>query len=422
MAWNNYAEKVIILKFKGNNLKVILPNKQQLPGMIFQILPVTLFFPIGIMYAFIGIYLIAWIAAGDFSLKWRQVKNNPVFLPVISLVLVVVFSALLFSAESEFRWKGMIHYLIFFFFLIFTSGLEEEEYQRARVSLYLGSLYAAAVFCLVSLGLIPDLKIFSNYLVYSGNKSISLGIFMAVSAALMLNEVFVSSSQKIRLIYLLSYILVALAILQFTITRTGTVLLFVLTAIVVIRRIGRNLQSISIVIVAAIALTAIANIASPSFHRIYQTALSLSDLNTVTNGTGENNRVQFIIKTAEMIKEKPLFGHGIGGWRQQYPIRAQGLETASMSTPHNDYLLYAAELGVVGLGLVIYVLFRVLLVALKGSSDSGVPLLVVTGALIIGSLFNAILRDWRFGVPFMLMLAITYRCVENSKANRVDNN
>jgi O-antigen ligase len=401
-------------------LKVIFPNKQQLPGVIFQILPATLFFPIGIMYAFIGIYLIAWIVAGDFSLKWRQVKSNPVYLPAISLFLVVVVSALLFSAESEYRWKGMIHYFIFFFFLIFTSGLEAETYQRAKVSLYLGTLYAAAVFCLVNLGLIPDLKIFSNYFVYSGNKSISLGIFMAVGAALMLNEAFVNSSQKVRLIYLLSYVLAALAILQFTITRTGTLLLFLLTVIVLIRRIGRDVRSIAIVIVAVIAMAAIANIASPSFHRIYQTALSLSDLNTRMNGTGENNRMQFIIKTAEMIKEKPLFGHGIGGWRQQYPIRAEGLETASMSTPHNDYLLYAAELGVVGLGLLIYVLFRVLLVALQGTGDSGVPLLVVTGALIIGSLFNAILRDWRFGVPFMLMLAIAYRCVRKSDASRVD--
>jgi hypothetical protein len=37
------------------------------------------------------------------------------------------------------------------------------------------------------------------------------------------------------------------------------------------------------------------------------------------------------------------------------------------------------------------------------------PLLMMTVALAIGSMFNAILRDWRFGVPFMLLLAVAYR-------------
>jgi len=50
-----------------------------------------------------------------------------------------------------------------------------------------------------------------------------------------------------------------------------------------------------------------------------------------------------------MISEKPIIGHGVGSWRAQYPDRATGLITAEMSAPHNDYLLYWAELGIPGL-------------------------------------------------------------------------
>jgi hypothetical protein len=30
-------------------------------------------------------------------------------------------------------------------------------------------------------------------------------------------------------------------------------------------------------------------------------------------------------------------------------------------------------------------------------------------ALIVSSMFNAMLRDWRFGVPLMVLIAIAYR-------------
>jgi hypothetical protein len=34
---------------------------------------------------------------------------------------------------------------------------------------------------------------------------------------------------------------------------------------------------------------------------------------------------------------------------------------------------------------------------------------MVMVALIVSSMFNAMLRDWRFGVPIMLLIAIAYR-------------
>jgi O-antigen ligase len=120
-------------------------------------------------------------------------------------------------------------------------------------------------------------------------------------------------------------------------------------------------------------------------------------------------RLQFFEKTGQMILEKPLLGHGVGSWRQQYPIRAEGLLTSNMSTPHNDYLLFAAELGLCGLLILLVIFFNLARTAVSSTVGDGMPLLMMTVALAIGSMFNAILRDWRFGVPFMLLLAIAYR-------------
>jgi O-antigen ligase len=80
-----------------------------------------------------------------------------------------------------------------------------------------------------------------------------------------------------------------------------------------------------------------------------------------------------------------------------------------MSTPHNDYLLFAAELGLCGLLILLAIFFNLARTAVSSTVGDGMPLLMMTVALAIGSMFNAILRDWRFGVPFMLLLAVAYR-------------
>jgi O-antigen ligase len=80
-----------------------------------------------------------------------------------------------------------------------------------------------------------------------------------------------------------------------------------------------------------------------------------------------------------------------------------------MSTPHNDYLLYGSELGVIGLILLVWIFGALVRESLRSTSTKGTALLLVMVALMVSSMFNAMLRDWRFGVPLMLMLAIAYR-------------
>ncbi len=104
--------------------------------------------------------------------------------------------------------------------------------------------------------------------------------------------------------------------------------------------------------------------------------------------------------------EKPVLGHGVGSWLEQYPTRAKGLETAPMTTPHNDYLLYTAELGLVGLLALVGVFIRLGITAWRTKGAQGMQLLVISAALMFGSAFNAILRDWKFGLPMMILLAI----------------
>lgn len=325
------------------------------------------------------------------------------------MLVLVLFEAIFLSGVNERRWSGMLHYAVFLFFFLFIALPDRRWYQLAKKSLFAGAIYAAIIFALAKAGVLPDWHVFKNYLAYGGNKSISLGIFMAIAAAWMLNDAAAATDRRATLGYFLAYLCVAAAVILFAVTRTGALLLLLLSALVILRWVTLGWRALALMAVVAALLLGAWKAGGQSIERLQRTADAVIAFTEGKQGSGESNRLQFIEKTTEMIAEKPLLGHGIGSWQQQYPVRAQGLETAFMSTPHNDYLLYAAELGIVGLMLLGLIFVSLLRAAIKAPNRSGNALLLVTVALIVGSMFNAILRDWRFGVPFMLMLAIAYR-------------
>lgn len=383
--------------------------RKQLPEIFFVILPITLFFPIGIMYAVIVLYFVAWFAAGDLRDKWLEIRRHPVYTPNLALLAIVLLSAVFLSVGNDYRWHGIIHYLIFVFLLLFSVGCKDAAYRRAKLSLFIGTLYAGVIFCFAKLGWLPDWTIFSYYQQYAGNKSISLGIFLAIVAAWMLNEAFDANERRTMLTYLAAYAFTEWVVVQFAVTRTGTLMVYLLSALVILRRLKFDRRSLAIVAVVSLVIIGILASNGDGNRRLKGVSSAITALKEGSAATGESNRLQFLRVTGAMIAEKPLSGFGIGGWRQEYPVRAQGLETAFMSTPHNDYLLYGSELGVTGLILLAWIFGALVRQSFRSTSTKGTALLVVAVALIVSSMFNAMLRDWRFGVPLMLMIAIAYR-------------
>ncbi len=383
--------------------------RKQLPEIFFAILPITLFFPIGIMYAAIVLYFIAWFSAGGLRDKWTEIRRHPVYTANLILLAVVLLSAVLLSSGNDYRWHGMIHYFVFVFLLLFSVGCKDTVYRRAKLSLFIGTLYAGAVYCFAKLGWLPDWTIFSYYQQYAGNKSISLGIFLAIVAAWMLNEAFDATDRRTMLAYLAAYAFTEWVVVQFAVTRTGTLMVYLLSVLVILRRLKFNRRSLAIV--AAVSAVIIGIVASngDGNRRLKGVGSAITALQEGSAATGESNRLQFLRVTGAMIAEKPFVGFGIGGWRQEYPVRATGLETAFMSTPHNDYLLYGSELGVTGLILLAWIFGALVRESLRARSTKGTALLLLMVALVVSSMFNAMLRDWRFGVPMMLMIAIAYR-------------
>ncbi len=381
-------------------------QRDTLPQTILSVLPLTLFFPVGIINAGVLLFLLSLLFAGDYRTKWLTAKSNPLFWPVLVMFIVTCLSALIVGRPPSGFWHGFAHYQVYIFLLFFVS-VGAGDWQRRAVTFFLiGAIYAATLYYLSLFQLLPAIQPFTNYVIYGGNKSISLGIMLAIAAAWMLYEMTVLPDRRWLWVRIIAFLYVAIALLLLTKTRTASLIFVLLCGFIFLKHFSFSrrwgLWLLGFLLLLGVAWQS----ASDLRMRVMGT---IKDISTFSQGekiSGDGNRLDMYSITSEIIAERPLLGHGIATWTPLYEVRAQGLSTAGMVTPHNDYLLYAAEIGLIGLAVLLWTWGVQLVVAWKIGGEHGMLLGMLGLAVIVGGMFNAILRDLVFGMPFMILLAI----------------
>lgn len=370
---------------------------------ILSLLPITLFFPIGIGYTGIVLFIAAWLLERHYREKWQAIKDSPLFYPVLALLLVTCVAGIFLDRQPGF-WKAWLHYQIYWFLLLFISVGAGSWQQRALKVFYVGAVVAATLFYLNYFKLLPNWGLVQNYINYAGNKSILLGILLGIAGGWMLNDIFAKRDQLV--LRIVAFLYITLALLLFAKTRSGSLILVFGCAVVLLRHFTFSWRSL-LLVVLTVALLGVAWETATGFReRLLGTA---NDIKAFVGGgkiSDEGIRLEMYRITGEMIEEHPVVGHGIGSWEANYPARAKGLLSENMATPHNDYLLYTAELGVIGLVALLWIWLTQLVVAVRIGGSTGVRLFTIGIAIMFGGMVNAILRDALFGIAFMILLSI----------------
>ena len=370
---------------------------------ILSLLPITLFFPIGIGYTGIVLFLVALLLGGHYRDRWQAVKDSPMFIPVMALLAVTCGAGLLLERPEGF-WKAFMHYQIYLVLLVFISVGGGRWQQRALKVFFTGALIAATLLYLNFFQLLPDWTLFQNYRMYAGNKSILIGILLGIAGGWMLNEILAYREHKWQRLAALLYIAVALLFLAKT--RTGSLIFILGCALVLLRYLTFSWRSVLLVIGAVVVFGIAWQTATGFRERLVGTA---TDIKAFVDGgkvSADGVRLEMYQITMGIIEERPIGGNGIGTWVIKYPERAQGLLSESMATPHNDYLLYAAEIGIIGVCALLWIWLTQLMIAVRIGGATGMRLLTIGVAIMFGGLVNAILRDALFGIAFMVLLAI----------------
>ncbi|MDE2427666.1 MAG: O-antigen ligase family protein [Burkholderiales bacterium] len=418
----------------GNNAALSAQNwRQTLPQQILSYLPLTLFFPVGVMYGGVLLFYISCLLSADFAGKWKAVRSSPLLLPVSVLSAVSLVVALTQAHPEEIRkefWPGFWHYQTYLFLFPFLTVRSGEWQGRAVKVFFFGAVMASTLFVANYFHLLPANTLFRSYVIYEGNKSILLGILLAVAAGWMLHEMRLRRDYRILRSLLLLYIVAALFLLAKT--RTASLLFLLLCALMLVRNFSWSWRSLVVpfVLLAALAggwkyalslpepATCEVRLVQAGPWAIFQlrtlcTIHQLRDFSAGRKISDDGMRLEIYKLTGEIIAEKPWTGHGIASWMMLYRQRAQGLVSATMTTPHNDYLLYLTELGVPGLlallfiwGTQFWTARRMVNAAKQEQRERAMLLAMLTVAMMVGGMFNAILRDGVFGMAFMILLAV----------------
>jgi O-antigen ligase len=125
--------------------------------------------------------------------------------------------------------------------------------------------------------------------------------------------------------------------------------------------------------------------------------------------TSSGERLNFWSKSIQAIGEKPILGHGVGAWQQQYIRLENGKpseRTANVRNPHQEYLLTGVQLGLVGLLMLIAWQLSFALEAKKFTPIAKQTTLSLLLVFVVACSFNSAIYDAVVGDYFCTLLAV----------------
>lgn len=231
---------------------------------------------------------------------------------------------------------------------------------------------------------------------------ITHGIFMSF-AAFMFAVHAVNTSGKWRWLMLAASLLAAYNVLLMTQGRTGYVVIIALGIYLIFSYFrSRNLVLGLGLIIAA---SAVIYMASPKIQSRVTLAIHEAQAwQSMQSGSGASStgmRLNYYTNAARIIRKNPLLGVGTGGFETAYAREIEGTAMAPANNPHNQFLLFWAQTGIVGLAAFLFLLGLAWRAAAWLQSPTEILLargLLVT--IVTGCLFNSLLLDHAEGLFF----------------------
>lgn len=132
-------------------------------------------------------------------------------------------------------------------------------------------------------------------------------------------------------------------------------------------------------------------------------------------GSSAGQRMDYYYNTLQIVERNWWTGVGTGGFPDAYTQQIQGTNALPTNNPHNEYLLIAAQTGVLGLFLFIYLFWMewraALLLESSYVQDAARGLVL---AFIVNCMFNSALHDHADGLFFSYFTALLF-CTYNGK-------
>jgi O-antigen ligase len=130
---------------------------------------------------------------------------------------------------------------------------------------------------------------------------------------------------------------------------------------------------------------------------------------TGTTDSSSGERLNYWRRSVESIMEHPVAGAGVGSWSAEYQRLDQGrgpVATRSVRNPHQEFLLWGVEAGMVGLALLCNILIAAWRDTRRMIAPAARAAQSVLAAMLVACLFNSSLFDATIGDFFCVALAL----------------
>ena len=365
---------------------------------------------------------------------WQTVTHNPV-----ARASVLLFGALLLGMAYGItplrQAAGILGKYIDLAFvpLLMVVARDAVTRRRAMTGFVAVMLITALLSWLVGLGILPVAKwmwhgcLPENPAIF--RSSITQNILMVYAAYLLALHACETSAPAIKWWTAALAIFAGSNVLFMVSGKIGYLLLLVLLIYFFWRFLARRLRNRGQKI-SWYASTALGFLALMLVLGSYQTSPRLHarmdemvrDMQTwqpnMRNETSTGERLDFYYNTFSLVQQSPLVGLGTGGFPAAYAQQVQHTDVRPTRNPHNEYLMIMVQLGVAGLGLLLYLFYTQWRSAtqLRGLFEQEAARgLVLT--IAITALFNSPLLDHTEGLFFAFMSAMLFANIAPDKRN-----
>lgn len=320
------------------------------------------------------------------------------------------------------KYADLAFVAIYIFLLV-----NETDRRRARYAFIAAMALTLVLSYLVGLGLMPAMSWMSAGAV-PANPAIfhnhdTQNNFMAFAIFLGLLEWREAVSHGKKIAWAAFSLMGCINILFMVQGRGGYLVLFVLLGWFVWTTLGRELEkrgkhislSHGVFIVCTLLAVAITTYySSARFHdRVARAVTEFQEWDhsgvaaTLDSSTGL--RLDFYSNTLKIVQDNLIFGVGAGGFPAAYEKETLGKNAVLTRNPHDEFLMIAAQTGIIGLVLLLYLFYTEWRCAplLPGllEQDAARGLVI---AYIVNCLFNSALMDHSDGLFFAFMSAVLF--------------
>ena len=397
-----------------------------------------------ILKLFIVTILGLW-AIKFFTSEENHWHKNRLNLSILFFTLMITISLLRNNKIIE-GSKEYIIYLSYFiiYFLIINNVDNKKQFDKFFKLFFLTSFIISMYTLLQYYGIIAYLKDYGPVISTIGQKNWTSN-YLALIFPLMFSYFLLEKSKRRKIFYfvILSIMYATLMICQsrgiwISISITLMAAIYIIFKSKLLKIFRENRKWLILLVFTFLIITIIYSTDNPlnkSAITVPQRALSTFD----EKDPSINTRFLIWGTTIDMIKDKPLFGSGIGTFKMNYlRYQAEFLENnegylkywTNAWEAHNEYLQMWAELGIIGLGIffsIIFGFYNLVWKFLKEEKDSKKKL--ISWGLFLGiicflfhSLFTFPLHVPALGSAFFTLLGLTVAYISGLNLSKVSKN